>query len=84
MAGLLEDFLLHVVSILAAIDRVGGECGFPNRSRHWLAVPVENPYSIAANLGQVPLLQEEEALGDGQQGEDVRGNEVFTEAQAYD
>ena len=23
-------------------------------------------------------------MGDGQQGEDVRGNEVFTEAQAYD
>ena len=83
-AGLLEDFLLHVVPILAALDGVGGEGGFPHRSRHWLAVPVENPHLITADLGQVPFLQEEEALGDGQEGEDVRGNEVFTEAQAYD
>jgi hypothetical protein len=83
-AGLLEDLLLHVVPVLTTLDGIGGEGGFPDRPGHRLAVPVEHPHLIPADLGQVPFLQEDEALGDGQEGEDVRGNEVFAEAQADD
>jgi hypothetical protein len=57
-------------------SRTGRSTGCPS------AVPDGD--AVAAQLGEVALLQKDEAIGDRQQGKDVRADEVLLEADADD
>jgi hypothetical protein len=83
-AGLLEDLLEHVVPVGSLLRRGHRELGFAHRAFRGIAFGVQDPHGVAADLGDVALLQEDEALGDWQQGEDVGGDEVLAHADADD
>ena len=81
---LLVDLLQHVVWILALLGRVGRQlavlCGALDRP----AGSVGDPHAVTAHLGDVALLHEDEATGDGQQRGNVRGDEVLVPAETDD
>jgi hypothetical protein len=80
--GLLEDLLEHVMTVGALLGGGGREGGFAQGAFGGIAVGVEDAHGVPANLGDVALLQERESLGDGQQGEDIGGDEVLAHAHA--
>ena len=83
-AWLFEDLFLHVMAVFASLDGIGVERGFPHRAAHRLTLPVKDVDLLPADGRDVALFKEDKALGDGQEGEDVRGNEVLAKPQADD
>ena len=79
--GLLIDLLEHIVAIFTPFHRIHRQTGFLDRALHTLAVPVVDDDAETADLGDVPLFQEQELLRHRQQGEYIGGDEVLTYAQ---
>ena len=82
--GLLMDFLEHVVTIFTPFHRVRRQIGFPNGSFHLSAVLIDNAHRFRSDLRHVPLFQEDETLGHGQQGGDIRGDKVLANTDTDD
>ncbi len=80
--GLLEDFLQHVMFVGALVGGGGRQLRQPLRPHHRVAGDIEHAHAIAPDFGHIAFFQEDEALGDRQQREHIRGNEVFTDAES--
>ena len=83
-ARLLVDFLEHEVTVLALLGGIGREFAVAHRAVDRVAAAVEHADRLAFHLGDITFLEEHEAAGDGQQGRDVRGDEVLADAEADD
>ena len=83
-ARLLVDFLEHEVAVLALLGRIGRQLALAHRALGGVAVLVEHLDRGAANVGDVAFFEEHEAAGHRQQRRDVRGHEVFVDAQTHD
>ncbi len=79
---LLEDFLLHEVTVLAALGRVRSHRGLTHRALHHFAVTVPDGDTVEPQLRKVAFFQKDEPVGYRQQGEDIGGDEVLLEADA--
>ena len=77
---LLEDFLGHVVAEAAAVGGIGTHGNFVFLALHLLAIGVDDAHGVAGDLGDITFFQKDEALGDGQQGGNIGGSEVLTNA----
>gem|GEM_PF-3013895 len=82
--GLLVDLLEHEVTILAALDGVGGQIAFADRARGGRAAGVRDLDGLTAHLGDVALLEKHEAPGHGQQRRHVGRHEIFIDAKPDD
>jgi len=78
------DLLEHEVTILAALDGVGGQIAFADRARGGRAAGVRDLDGLTAHLGNVALLEKHEAPGDGQQRRHVGRHEIFIDAESDD
>ena len=56
-ARLLEDFLQHVVAVLAALDRVGGHLALAHRALGRPAIAVEDAETVERDLDEVAFLE---------------------------
>ncbi len=83
-ARLLVDLLEHEMPVLAALDRVGGQVAFPHGSRDFAARRLDDANRLAADFGDVALLEKQEPPRHGQQRGDVRGDEILVDAEADD
>ena len=83
-ARLLEDFFLHGVFVVAFAGEVAALFAFADGAADGRAACVVNLAMVARDAHQVVFLQGNEAAGNGQQGEDVGGGEVFANTDADD
>ena len=83
-ARLLVDLLEHVVGELALLGGVGRQLAQLGRALRGVAVAVEDAHAVAADLGDVALLEEDEVPRHGQQCRHVGGDEVLVLAEADD
>ena len=83
-ARLLVDFLEHEVAVLALLGRIRRQLALADRALGGVAVLVEHLDRGAADVGDVAFFEEHEPAGHGQQRGDVRGHEVFVDAQTDD
>jgi hypothetical protein len=81
--GLLEDFLLHVVAVLAQLDRVGRQAGDVHRALDRGAVLQGDAVAVEGELGHVAVFEVDHLAGDLQQRGGVGGGvvAVFADAQ---
>jgi hypothetical protein len=75
--GLFENLLQHIVLIGALIHLRRGEAGLLYRTLHRRALVVEYGDAVPPHLGHIPLFQENEPVGDRQQGKHVRGDKIL-------
>ena len=81
---LLEDFLLHVVAVITALHRVGGQLTNALGTIHWSAIGVEDTRAIFGDLDEIAVLKNAEPLGHRHQRGDIRSDEVLALAVADD
>ncbi len=79
--GLLVDFLEHEVAVLALLRRLGAFVELHGVALHAAAFGIPDLHAVLADLGDVALLQIDEAVGDLAQGQRVGGQEVLAQAQ---
>ncbi|MNZ82960.1 hypothetical protein D3C78_1016750 [compost metagenome] len=82
--GLLVDFLEHEVAVLALLRRLGALVELHGVALHAAAFGIPYLHAVLADLGDVALLQVDEAVGDLAQGQRVGGEEVLAQAQTDD
>ena len=82
-ARLLEDFLLHVVAVFAAFDRVGGQLALVHLALDRRAVQREHLHAVAGDLDHVVLVEVEHAVGDLDQRLRIGAEEVLADADAH-
>ena len=82
-ARLLEDLLLHVVVVVAQLDRIGRQLALDHRARHHVAGGVADGVAVAGERGQITFFQVDDVLGDLQQGRGVGGEEVLALARTF-
>ena len=80
--GLLEDLLLHVVAVLAQLDRIGGQAGDVHRALDGGAVGEGDAVAVEGELGHVAVLEVDHLAGDLQQCGGVGGGVVAVLADA--
>ena len=81
---LFEDFFLHVVFVAAFAGEVGALFAFAFGAGDGDAARVVNLVAVFRDARAVVFLHGDEAAGDGQEGVDVGGGEVFADAEADD
>jgi hypothetical protein len=81
-AGLLVDLLEHVVGILAALHRIGGQLRLVHAALHRISIDVEDRHAVAAHFGEVAFFEELEAARHRQQRLHVGGDEVLAVCEA--
>ena len=79
--GLLVDFLEHVVAVFALVGGFGAVLQLQGLALHLAAFHVPDAHAVAADLGDVALLQVQETVGHLAQGQLVGGQEVFAQAE---
>ena len=79
---LLEDFLLHVVVISAALDRIGAQLGKVDRAFYRLAPGIGDAHAGLGDFGTVAIFEMDDAPGHLDQRGGVGGGEVLVFAQA--
>jgi len=77
---LLENLLLHVMAITAALHGVGRQVGLNYRPLDGLIGPITNPIAVGVQPDHVALLEVDEAVGHGKQGMNVGSKEMLVEA----
>ncbi len=78
---LLENLLLHVVTVRPQFDRIGGELALVDGALGLAAIRVENAMAVQPELRDIAFLQIDHSLGDLQQRRGVRGREILALAQ---
>ncbi len=78
---LFVDFLEHEMPVLPSFDRVRRQIAFADRTDHRAAGGIHDLDRLATQLGDIAFFQEHEAARDGQQRGNVRGDEVFIDAE---
>jgi hypothetical protein len=81
-ARLLVDLLDHVVAVVATLDGIGSQLAGADLALDDAAGRVVDGHAIPAQIGDVALLEEHEALGHRQQRHHVRSDEVLADTQA--
>src|SRR5690606_38257372 len=81
-AGLLEDLLLHVVVVVAQLDRVGRDLALDDRALGRVAVGIHDPVAVAPDLDDVAFLEVADVAGHLEQRRGVRREEVLALAAA--
>ena len=81
---MLVDLLQHEVAVLSFLRRRCGQLALADPAVDAVAVDVDDAHRSAANLCDVPLLEEHKAARHGQQRRDVRCNEILLDAEPYD
>ncbi len=83
-AGLRENLLQHEMAITGLFGRVRRQLGDRFRTRHAPPFDVVDRDAAAGDFRDIAVFEEDESLGDGQQREDVRCNEVLADPEADD
>ena len=79
-----EDLLEHVMAVAGLVGPVGGHVRGDHGAVDGFALRVENRHPLPAQVRHIAFFQDDETLGDRQQGEDVGGDKTPSVAQADD
>ena len=78
------NLLRHEVAVLSFLRRVRGQLALADATIHAVACAVDDAHRGAADLCDVSLLEKDKPARHGQQRRNVRGNEIFVDAEPYD